>query len=229
MNQDSWFVCLQVRDSGYWGENYTNYRNADINTYLLAIQSIVEQGGWVIRMGDPTMKPLPSIPRVIDYAHSKIKSDRMDVFLCASCRFFIGTCSGLSFLPSCFGVPVAMTNLVLMRTRMFSNRDIYIPKMYWSVSDEQYVSFADAMAPPLGHAYTEQGLSQLGIKLVNNTPDEINDLVLEMLDRLNDTIKYTKEDSLLQAKFDKLADTFKCFGFSRIGRDFLRKYAKLLP
>ena len=229
MNQNSWFVCLQVRDSGYWGENYTNYRNADINTYLLAIQSIVEQGGWVIRMGDPTMKPLPSIPHVIDYAHSKTKSDRMDVFLCVSCRFFIGTCSGLSFLPSCFGVPVAMTNLVLMRTRMFSNRDIYIPKMYWSISDEQYVSFAEAMAPPLGHAYSEQGLSQLGIKLVNNTPDEINDLVLEMLDRLNSTVIYTKEDNLLQAKFDKLADTFKCFGFSRIGRDFLRKYAKLLP
>ena len=54
----------------------------------------MERGAWCLRMGDPSMRPMPRAPRVIDYAHSAIRSDWMDVFLCARCRFFIGNTSG---------------------------------------------------------------------------------------------------------------------------------------
>ena len=64
---------------------------ADIGTYLPAIKTVVAHGGWVFRMGNPTMKPLPAMEHVIDYAYSDVRSDWMDVFLCSQCRFMIGT------------------------------------------------------------------------------------------------------------------------------------------
>ena len=226
---DAWFVCLHVREPGYWQDSAAYLRNADIDTYLLAIETIVARGGWVIRMGNPTMKPLPQMDRVIDYARSDTRSDWMDVFLCASSRFIIGTDSGLTYVPSCFGVPIAMTNNVPMGVRMYSQQDLYISKLYWSIDEERYLDFARSMAPPLGHAFSNEGLAASGVKVVDNTPDEINELVVEMLERIEGKIKYTPEDKRLQAEFSRLAEAFKAYGCSRIGRNFLRKYARLLP
>src|SRR5256885_8476241 len=61
-----------------------------------AVQEITRRGGWVVRLGDPTMEPFPPTPAVIDYAHSRLKSPATDVFLCGACRFFIGVASGRS-------------------------------------------------------------------------------------------------------------------------------------
>lgn len=230
--KDTWFVCLHVREPGFYGEGTTShqaYRDADISTYLLAIQSIVERGGWVIRMGDPTMKPLAHMAQVIDYAHSDIRSDWMDVFLCAQCHFFIGVTSGLHIVPSCFGVPCALTNYVPMAAPPWYSQDIYIPKLYWSVADKCYLTFAKAMSPPLGYNHSSDPLTKSGVVVVDNTPEEINDLVIEMLERLEGSREYTQEDKQLQERFKALAATYKSYESSRIGRAFIQKYSWLLP
>jgi hypothetical protein len=93
ISRSAWFVCLHVRELGFWNETSdpTNApRIALIDSYLPAIEHIVSRGGWVVRMGDPTMRPLPHMTGVFDYARSTVKSDWMDVFLCASCRAVSG-------------------------------------------------------------------------------------------------------------------------------------------
>jgi len=79
----AWFVCLHVRESGFKREQGFNPvedgLNAEIGTYLPAIRAVTERGGWVIRVGDPKMQPLPPTPRAIDYAHSAVRSEWMDV------------------------------------------------------------------------------------------------------------------------------------------------------
>ena len=67
-------------------------------------------GGWVIRMGDPSMVALPSMPNVLDYCHSDLRADWMDVFIAAHCRFMIGTSSGPAYVPPLYGVPSVLTN-----------------------------------------------------------------------------------------------------------------------
>src|SRR5262249_48981936 len=52
---DAWFVCLHVRSAGYhkeWQNPHQAHRNANVRSYLSAIEEIVRRGGWVIRMGD---------------------------------------------------------------------------------------------------------------------------------------------------------------------------------
>lgn len=232
--QDAWFVCLHVRESGFHkeGNNTLNaYRDAEIETYFLAVQSIVERGGWVIRMGDPSMRPLPPMPQVIDYAHSELRSDWMDVFCCTQCHFLVGVTSGLHHVPSSFGVPCVLTNYVAMASRPAPKDDIYIPKLYWSVPEERYLSFAEAMSPPFGYTQSGNVLVSSGIRVVNNTPEEINEVVIEMLERLAGTLEYTQEDEHIQERFHALASMYNSYGSgsSRIGQIFLRRYAELLP
>ena len=79
-------------------------------------------------MGDPTMKPLPPMERVIDYAHSPAKADWLDVFLCGRCRLFVGLASGLSQVAVSFGVPCVYVNWISNVLPPFSARDVFIPK-----------------------------------------------------------------------------------------------------
>lgn len=230
--EGAWFVCLHVRESGFLKEgnnSYHAYRNADINTYLPAIQTIVERGGWVIRMGDPTMKTLSSMDHVIDYAHRDVRSDWMDVFCCAECRFFLGTTSGLFIISYDFGVPCALTNFTPIGERPWSGKDVFIPKLYWYADKEHYLTFEETLAPQFRYCYDGNTFESSGIKIVDNTPEEINDLVLEMMDRLDVNLEYNEEDERLQKRFNALLPYNKYGIASRIGSEFLRKYEWLLP
>ena len=230
--EGAWFVCIHVRESGFLKEgnnSYHAYRNADINTYLPAIQMIVERGGWVIRMGDPTMKPLPSMDHVIDYANSDIRSDWMDIFCCAECRSILGTTSGLFIVSFDFGVPCALANFTPMGERPWSGKDIFIPKLYWSADKERYLTFEEALAPQFRYCYDGNIFESSGIKIVDNTPEEINDLVFEIMDHLDGNLEYDDEEQRLQKRFNALLPYNKYGIGSRVGSAFLRKYAWLLP
>ena len=88
--EGAWFVCVHAREGGYdAGHEWVHsYRNANIAAYTDAMEAIVARGGWCIRMGDKSMRPLPAMSNVIDYAVSLFKSAEMDLFLCAPMPFF---------------------------------------------------------------------------------------------------------------------------------------------
>ena len=220
---EAWFVALHVRDDGSG-----NARNSDINAYRLAIESIVARGGWIIRMGDPFMKPLSPMPHVIDYVHSKFHSDWMDVFLWARCRFFIGSNSGPHMVPPTFGVPCVITNWPSPGVRPWFNNDLCIFKLHWSEHEARYLNFTEVISSALGWAEDAAYLASVGIKFVDNTPEEIKDVVVEMMDRLDGKLQYSKGDEELQERFDRLHVSNSSKSNARIGRDFLRKWEYFL-
>ena len=229
--EDAWFVCVHCREEGYApGENQT-YRNANINNYLLAMKAIVNRGGWVIQMGDPSMKPLPQMDHIIDYAHLDIKSDWMDVFLCASCKFFLGSESGLSGLAFVFGVPGGIANHAPMSTVLWCGPfDVGIPKLIWSLKEERYLSFKEVLSSPISNFRFDPLYSKAGVCVVDNSPEDIKELAMEMLDRVDGKALYFDEDERLQERFKSLMNPshYSYGSASRVGRDFLRKYAVLL-
>ena len=93
------FVCLAIRDSGYQKKkispqyrdwSYHDYRNQDVNNYLLAAEELAKRGYYIFRMGVSVEKPFTSNnPKIIDYANSSLRSDFMDVYIGAKCSFCI--------------------------------------------------------------------------------------------------------------------------------------------
>ena len=88
----AWFVPLHVREGTYDGRRagLHGIHNAEMATYLPAIAEITRRGGWVIRMGDPGMSRMPPLPNVIDYCHSDLRADWMDIFIATQGRFMLG-------------------------------------------------------------------------------------------------------------------------------------------
>ncbi|MFA5101315.1 MAG: TIGR04372 family glycosyltransferase, partial [Candidatus Omnitrophota bacterium] len=144
--EGAWFVCVHCREDGYMGQVNQSLRNAHIENYRLAMDAIVKRGGWVIRMGDPSMKRLPASQCVIDYAHSDIKSGQMDVFLCGACRFFLGGHSGLYHVSNVFGVPAVIVNYGHLAGALpYGAADIGIPKLIWSEKEKRYLHFGEIL------------------------------------------------------------------------------------
>lgn len=230
--KDAWFVSLHVRDAGYKKGSHLaedecdSYRNADIDSYKLAIQEVVRRGGYVIRVGDPKMKPCPAMEGLFDYALSDIRSNRMDIFLFSQCRCFIGVSSGPVLTPVLFGVPVVMTNFVPMSGRPHAGNCIFIPKLFWLRDEHRYATFHEALSSDLGRMFTSHGYEEKGIDIIDNTPEEIRDVVAEMLDRLDGGEVYSEEDERRHRSVTELYQKYSGYGeMGRMGNVFTLKYA----
>jgi putative glycosyltransferase (TIGR04372 family) len=221
--QDAWFVGLHVRESK---DRMRDVRDADITTYRLAIEEIAKRGGWVLRMGDRSMRPLPNYANAIDYAHSHKREDWMDVFLWAEGRFFIGTGSGPQMIPPTFGKPVAIANYGPMPTIVGCKGDILLPKQYWHAKDSRFLTLAERMSSEYGFRESIEAFATMGIRVIDNTPEELRDLVIEMMDRLEGKYSLTEHERALQASFANLAVALRVYPI-KIAAAFTRNYPDL--
>lgn len=217
--QDAWFVGLHVREAS----DRLNLRNADVGTYRLAVEEIAKRGGWVLRMGDDSMRPLPPWPNMIDYVHSGKREDWMDVFLWAEGRFFIGTGSGPQMIPPTFGKPVAIANYGPIATIVCGKDDILLPKPYWSKNEGRYLSLSERMQPNYAFNESIRAFAKFDVRVVDNTPDELRELVIEMINRLEGQHAETEEERATQAQFAALAATYQFYPV-KIARVFMSKY-----
>ena len=236
---DAWYVTLHVREPGYRGETRENtkenWRNANPLDYLKACEAVTRAGGWVFRMGDSSMTPLPPLRQVIDYALHEIRCDWMDVFLGATCRFLIGTGSGYYHIPAFFGVPCMLTNFPgFVPYYGMRSQDLYLPRWLKKIQSEKPVTFEEFMSPPASMFWSMKSFRDGGLHWVENTPEELEAATKEMLDR-TDVGSSSRIDDDLQQRFKAMAEAcgLKYGGrpvkaFAPISRDFLDRHADLL-
>lgn len=228
----AWFVCIHVREPGYspGDEAVHAHRNGSIQAILPAMQEIARRGGWCVRVGDPTMSPLPGCENAIDYAHHPLRSARLDVVLCASCRFFLGNTSGLTFVSAAFGVPSALANMVPTSAMGLLPEDLSIPKLLWSLREGRYLGWEEIMNSPISNFRYAGLFADAGIRVDENTPEDIADLVLEMLDRLAGTFLAREDDRRRVAAFKALMKPgHYSYGTpAQVAATFLRKHDDVL-
>src|SRR5262249_31388946 len=113
---------------------------------------------------------------------------------------------------------------------VYSAKDLFIPKLTWSDAEKRLLRFDEALEPEVRKlSYCGLKLLERDLQAVDNTPEEILELVDEMFGVLDRAAQYTPADEQMQEVFRRLAVGYGLVGFSRLGRAFLRKYAHLLP
>lgn len=229
--KNAWYVCLHVRESGFhkqWNSFYPSMRDANLDDYYEAIQTIVNAGGWVIRMGDASMKPLRPMPNVIDYAHSLCKTPVADILLAAGCRFFLGTNSGFATVSVIYGRPCALSNWVPIGWPLWPSQDLMIPKLFRDKLSKRYLSLEEIFSRGLAFMQNWSDLPN-DIELVANTAEEIANLTAEMLRQTANDKKQklgkNSETSLVQARYGQLAKQYEGFIGSRIDSAFIEAHS----
>lgn len=230
--EGAWFVSVHAREGGYSpGDESTHaHRNADIATYDLAIKAIKDRGGWVVRVGDPTMSAMPATDQAVDYAKSPLKADWMDLWLCANNRFFLGTSSGLIMAATMFHRPSALVNMAPHGSSYGPGpKDLSIPKLLLN-GDGEPMPFQDVFDQNLSVQRYAEVFAQRGVAFQNNSSQEILAITEEMLARLDGGFETTEDDEDLQRQYRGLLTPLDySFGAaSRIGRDWLRAHRHLL-
>lgn len=229
---DAWFVCIHAREGGFSpvDEVLHAHRNGKIENLIPAIEEITQRGGWVVRLGDPTMVPLKKMPRVIDYAHHPLRSARLDIILCARSRFILGNTSGMFLIGTIFGVPSALANMIPMPTLGFSPKDLSMPKSYFSNKEARYLSFPEVMDSQISIFRYASLYDQANVTVKENDADDILLLTKEMLDRLDGKFIETTDDLALHENYMSLFKShhYSYGAISKTSFNFLRKHQNLL-
>lgn len=230
IGKEDWLVCLHVREGGFRNDfDRREWRNSSIGNYIPAIKKITEAGGWVIRMGDNTMTPLPKMDQVIDYPFSPFKSDLMDIYLIGACRFYIGSQSGIFDVAALFQKTLIIPNMNAWTFGYpYRKDDLGITKHVYSHSQRRFLSIKEMFEG----SWSMQELSgSLGedYKMYENSPEEIKTLVCEYMDSENSGVnkltllqEEANRQRILQAY--RLLEEGKVPGDTDDSRNMVEKY-----
>jgi putative glycosyltransferase (TIGR04372 family) len=181
--KSSKFVALHVREGGPIGDP----RNQSISSFISAVNEITKNGFWVVRLGDNSMAPMPSMNMVIDLVPKKNSAKELHAYVIANCVFFLGTHSGPAWLPRVFGVPSLITNVVEVATKVARapRGSIYLPKKFINRKGRM-LTLSEMFNE--GFAFSALFLHELkskGFSLESNTSNEILEATKEIIENIN--------------------------------------------
>lgn len=245
------FVCLLVRDSHYlktqypgcdW--SYHDYRDANVLSYQKAARYLADKGYYVLRMGKYVNKPFElGNKNIIDYANHPLRCDFLDIYLASHCQFFISTSAGLDGVAQIFRKPVLFTNVapVYGELQTWHPCVLFLPKKIRCLQTNKLLTFKEIhrifFIQTNGTRDIISTLKQYNLEMVENSEDEILDIVIEMEKKLNNTEKASQDESL-QQQFWQTFMPYTKGNISlpeqvtnidiRVGTDFLKKYTSLM-
>jgi putative glycosyltransferase (TIGR04372 family) len=232
------FVCFLSRSPDYLNTkfprgnwHYHDYRDSDINSFIPVAVELTRRGYYALRMGAAVIEKLKTNnPMVIDYA-TKYRTDFLDIYLAAKCHFHLGDNCGFNCVPMIFRRPLAVVNLIpLEHAPTWGSDYLFIPKKLWLIKENRLLSFQEILGSEIGRFCYSRQYEESGIEVIENTPEEITALAVEMDLRLKGKWQVKEGDEELQRSFWAL---FKASGIkgvfrSRIGVEFLRQNKGLL-
>lgn len=181
-------------------------------------------------MGNIVNKSLPKKrhPRIIDYA-TDFRSDFMDIYLSANCKYFVGDNCGIMSVAQIFNIPTAWANVVPINHIPLLHKDRFMPKKMRLKRESRLLTFKEIIEHCYDFMLAKQ-YEEAGIDVLENNSDDILDLVVEMNELMDGKIRYFEEDEKNQKEFKTLfSKIHACYGFpSRIGNNYLKKYKGLL-
>jgi len=231
-----WFVSLHVREPGFYREGKKGFRSeslhrcADIRNFDKAIRWILDQGGWVVRLGDESMAPLPfEHERCIDYAHAEWRQDDLDIFFMAECRYLLCTNSGPMCVASAFGKISGVTNYVPFAMPPLSPRNLFIPKLLFSREKSRYLTVAEMLMTPFrmanrSHLF-EFFKSELDVDLVDNNREDIFEFTKDLHSAAdgNLDLAFSYNDEL-----EAIFNEHECHYIAKLAPSFARRYPEIL-
>jgi len=241
-------IVLYNRDGAYkkyynpnFNMSYHDFRNSPVTDFELTIKNLSKKNRFLIRLGNITEEKLNlSEKNFFDYSKSKYITPHLDIYLIYKCKFFLGSEGGLDKIGMCLNKPMALINVHHLDLRSPLGREtIFIPQKMFSLETNKFLTFVELLDPnskkskitglPIGLYTRSSDYKEAGIKVVNNTPEEINNLAQEMDLYLDKKLELSNDDLKLQKEFwSKFRNNFPFNKQYIISPSFLKNNQDLL-
>lgn len=230
---DARHVCVLVRDPVYQrlavpGDHSNNdFRDSDIAKFVPAMRWLAGQGLVVYRMGAVVREPLDEADhRIVDYAANGMRSEILDVWLAATCEFFLSTATGLDTVAIAFRRDRVFADLGQLMSLCLTYPGLSIPKLLRSESDGRLLTLRESVEAGALSFVDTVDLTRRGLGLRANTPEEIAAVVREAHERRTGTwVPRPDEDDLQRRLLAALPESMKAGGvIGRVGYEFLRDH-----
>ena len=196
LSDNDWYVCIHSREEGFSivDDYIQSHRNSDIHNYKSAINYVSSLGGWIIRLGDSSMNDIKfNNNKLVDYALSNSKNQMLDVLLCKSAKFILGSTSGICTLGCVLGTPCAITNLMPTGHGWYTKFDFFITKKIFSLHLNRFLSLFEMMSLPVSNFRYKFQYDESGYICIENTPEEILCLTIDMINFLNNNYQISDD------------------------------------
>ncbi|WP_077339307.1 TIGR04372 family glycosyltransferase [Pseudocolwellia agarivorans] len=209
-------VCLHVRDSDYLNKlssdtdfSYHNYRDVNIAHYQKAVESLIDKGYKVVRIGNGSNQKLNILSEnYLDFCLDRDKEhgDFFELLLISQCSFYIGALSGPISVVALFDTPTLCVNSVPFNPPYLRSCR-FIPKHLFHNNEKVNVIdvyegkvLSEQDDTPLLFCSDGNKLSKYGYHYVENTAEEILLAVNEFEKQIVDG-EFLNEVTPLQKKY----------------------------
>ncbi len=208
LNQDSKYVCLNVRDSAYLSKTRKkdfkkhDFRNSDINTYIDSIKALSGAGYAVFRMGSIVENELDfKHPLFFDYASNGTRTEFLDIFLGAYCTFCISTGSGWDEIPRIFKRPTLYVNFLPILASTIITRDLLLfPKYMRDKLTYKLLSLNELLSSLLYGQSDPFWVDKHNGVVQDLSSDDLTHATIEMVARIEGQFTPNKQQSETQEK-----------------------------
>jgi len=187
-------VVLHARESGYLGDSHS-YRNASIENYIPAINYLINEGFYIVRFGDKSMKRFVNPPaQLIDAPFHPEYTDFVEPYFSAVSKFFIACGSGPDNIAIGFGTPVLFINVVMVAAMFGTEKDLFVPKKFYSHKLRRYLTHEEFILSPAVNFFEDRLFQEAGVEHRENSPEEILMAVKEMNARIDGVYSTPQEE-----------------------------------
>ncbi len=190
------YICFLVRTEEYnkvFGnlqqakseDSKRKFLNVNSNSYILSLKYLVNSGYSVVRMGKGFSNKFPfEHENFFDYAVSEDRSDFLDIWLSANCKFFFGTTNGIITLASVFNKPFLGTNTFPVGTiSSYLPNSVHLPRLV--KKNNKFLKLKDQVKLDIIRQVNGIYFDEIGIDLIENDEKEILDAVKDIEIKIN--------------------------------------------
>jgi putative glycosyltransferase (TIGR04372 family) len=179
-------VAFHARTAGtHAAAAYHDYRNARLESFEPLLRYLLDEGYWVIRLGDKASPGMPiAHARLVDLPKLPDYQDFLDVVVADRSEFGVMCDSGPEAIFRILGKPILRANCAATHHVWLGRDDLLLLKNYRDLKENRLLGYREILDRGLSCVVATRDLEKHQVEIMENTPDELLAAGIEMVGRM---------------------------------------------
>tara|TARA_B100000963_G_C22585545_1_gene652914 strand:- start:444 stop:1631 length:1188 start_codon:yes stop_codon:yes gene_type:complete len=213
LDKNDKFVCFSSRSGNYKNEKFIAVKNSNIDNQKKGINFLINKGYKALRLGKNHTKKIKwASENIIDITTDNDENDFINLYALSKCEFFISSGGGVAYMGSLMRKHRLLIDYFKFSLLYHEHLDftpMLIPKKIYSLKNKSFLKYSESFQSNIFELDIVDQLDKLGLKLVDNTQDEIEMAIYDMYLYNEKKLDLMREKEKQKHFWKKYKDTFK--------------------